>query len=82
MGVSSIVRTPYTSGAAELIPDFHWGSFCSNLFKFFCVVICRPLFVFLFSSHLAAASSVLLRISAYNNPFGIFKLSYIFGEFF
>jgi hypothetical protein len=31
---------------------------------------------------LAAVSSVLLPISAYNNSFGILKLSYIFGDFF
>jgi hypothetical protein len=59
-----------TSGAgAKFVSGFLWDSCCSILV--FCGVFYRPLFVFFL---LAIILSILLRFTAFDYLFGIFKL--------
>jgi len=67
VGVTSGAETAYPSGTLEFTPVFSGVDVSRSLV--FCVVFCRSLFVLL-----ATMFSVLLRFTASDYPFNIFKL--------
>ena len=71
MGNSSGAGTAYPSGALGVHPCFQWGS-CYSIFSFMCMFY-RSLFVLLLLFLLAIVLSVLLRYTASDYYFSIFR---------
>ena len=67
------------SGAPEFTPGFQWCSYYS-IFILICM-FCRSLFVLLYFFLLAIVLSVLLQLTYFDYPFGIFKLFFLSIDF-